>query len=87
MNFIHFHNSSTRNCDYYILLIMIGNAHKVSCHKLSLILEKEQGMYMFKTDCSGKMVAAYIKKLKKKYLMVSLFCQLVLPLSYLNLWY
>ena len=54
MNFMHFHNSSTRNCDHHILLIMTGTAHKESCHKLLLILVREQGL--IKTDCSGKMV-------------------------------
>ena len=29
MNFMHFYNSCTQNCDYHILLIMTGNAHKV----------------------------------------------------------
>ena len=59
---MHFHNSSTRNCDHHILLIMTGNAYKQSCHKLSLIRVREHGI--FKTDCSGKMVVAFtIKKL------------------------
>ena len=64
MNFMHFHNSSTRNCDHYILLIMAGNAHKESCHKLLLILVREHGLYIIKTACSRKMVVAFI--LKKK---------------------
>ena len=38
MNFMHFHNSHTRNRDHHILLIMTGNTHKESCHKLSLCL-------------------------------------------------
>ena len=38
MNFMHFHNSCTRNCDRHILLIMTGNAHKESCYKLLLTL-------------------------------------------------
>ena len=38
MSFMHFHNSCTRNCDHHILLIMIANSLKESCHKLSLIL-------------------------------------------------
>ena len=35
-----------------------------SCHKsLSLILVREQGLYIIKTDCSGEMVIAFtIKK-------------------------
>ena len=48
------------------------------------ILVREQGL--IKTDCSGKMVIAFTIK-EINYLMVSLFCQLVLPLSYLYLWY
>ena len=86
MNFMHFHNPSTRNCDHHILLIMTGNAHKQSCHKLSLILVGEQGLYIIKTDCSGKMVVAFTIK-EENYLTVNLFCQLVLLLSYLYLWY
>ena len=62
---------------------MTGNAHKESCHKLSLILVREQGL--IKADCSGKMVVAVTIK-EKNYLTVSLFCQLVLTLSYLYLW-
>ena len=76
-------HNSTRNCDYHILLIMTGNAHKESCHKLSLILVREEGL--IKTDGSGKMVVAFT--IKNNYLMVSLFRQLVLPFSYLYLWY
>ena len=34
--------------------IMTGNAHKESCHKLFLILVREQELYITKTDCSGK---------------------------------
>ena len=63
MNFMHFHNSCTRNCDHRILLIMTGNAHKESCQKTSLILVREQGL--IKIDCSGKMVVAFIIKEKK----------------------
>ena len=60
MNFMHFHYSSTRNCDHHILLIMTGNAHKESCHKLLLlILVREQRLYIIKTDCSGKMMVAF----------------------------
>ena len=80
MNFMHFHNSSTRNCDYHTLLIMTGNAHKESCHKVSLALVREQGLYIIETDRSGQMVVAFAIK-EKNYLMVSLFCQLVLPFS------
>ena len=61
MNFMQFHNSSTRNCDHHILLIITGNASKESCHKLSLIFVREQGL--IKIDCRGKMVVALtIKK-------------------------
>ena len=65
INFMHFHNSSTRNCDHHNLLIMTGNAHKESCHKLSLILVREQGLRLIKTDCSGEMVVAFTIKEKK----------------------
>ena len=78
MNFMHFHNSSTPNCDHHILLIMNGNAHKESCHKLWLIRVREKGLYIIKTDCSGKIVVAFTIK-EKNYSMVSLFCQSVLP--------
>ena len=61
MNFMHFHNSSTRNCDHHILLIKTGNAHKESCHKLSLVLVRGQGLYI-KTDCTGEMVVAFTIK-------------------------
>ena len=44
---------------------MTGNAHKESCHKLSLILVREQGLYIIKTDCSGKMVVNFTIKEKK----------------------
>ena len=64
MNFMHLDNSSTQNCDHHILLIMTGNAHKESCHKLSLILVREQGLYIIKTDCSGEMVVAFTIKEK-----------------------
>ena len=84
MNFVHFHNSCTRNCDHHILLIMTGNAHKESCNKLSLILVRKQGLYIIETDCSGEMVVAFTIK-EKNYLMVRLFYQLVLPFSYLYL--
>ena len=41
---------------------MTGYAHKESCHKLSSILVREQGL--INRDCSGKMVVAFtIKKL------------------------
>ena len=72
MNFMHFHNSSTRNCDDHTLLIMTGNAHKESCHKVSLILIREQGLYIIETDCSSQMVVAFAIK-EKNYLMVSYF--------------
>ena len=83
MNFMHFHNSCTQNCDYHVFLIMTGNAHKESCHKLSLILVRMQGLYIITTDCSGKTIL--LSQFKKKNLMVSLFCELVLPLFYLFL--
>ena len=43
---------------------MTGNAHKESCHKLLLILVREHGFYIIKTDCSGEMVVAFITKKK-----------------------
>ena len=82
MDFMHFHSSCTRNCDHHILLIMTGNAHKESCHKLLLILVREQGLSIIKTDCSGEMMVAFTIK-EKNSLMVSLFFDVVLPLSYL----
>ena len=52
---MNFYNSSTQNFDHHILVIMTGNAHKESCHKLSSsILVREQGLFIIKTDCSGK---------------------------------
>ena len=74
MNFMHLHNSPTRNCNYHFLLIMSGNAHKESCHELSLILVREQELYIIKTDGSGKMVVVFTIK-EKNNLMVSLFFQ------------
>ena len=71
MNFIHFHNSCTRNCDHHIFLVMAGNAHKESCHKLSLILVREKRLKI-KTGCSGKMVVAFTDT-EIYYLMVNLF--------------
>ena len=41
---------------------MTGNAHKESCHKLSFVLVREQGL--IKTDCSGKVVVAFTIKEK-----------------------
>ena len=41
---------------------MTGNAHKESCHKLSLILVREQGL--IKADCSGEMMVAFTIKEK-----------------------
>ena len=65
MNFMHFRNSCTRNCDHHILLITTGNSHKESCHKsISLILVREQGLYIIKTDCSDEMVVAFTIKEK-----------------------
>ena len=64
MNFMHFHNFSTQNCDHHILLIMTGNAYKESCHKLLLILVSKKGLYIIKTDCSGKMEVAFTIKEK-----------------------
>ena len=86
MNFMHFHNSSTWNCNHHILLIMTCNAHKESCHKLLLILVREKGLHIIKTDCSDKLLVAFTIK-EKNYLLVSLFFDVALPLSYLNFWY
>ena len=44
---------------------MTGNAHKESCHKLLLILMRKHGLYIIKTDDSGKMVIAFTIKVKK----------------------
>ena len=61
---MHFHNSSTRNYVHPILLIMTGNAHKESCHKLLLILVRRKELYMIKTNYSGEMMVPFtIKKL------------------------
>ena len=46
------------NCDHHILLIMTGNAHIESCHKLLLTLVREHVLYIINTDCSEKMVVA-----------------------------
>ena len=62
---MHFHNSCTQNCDHHILLIMIGNVHKESCHKLLLILVREQGLHIIQINCSGKMVVAFTIKEQK----------------------
>ena len=71
---MHFQNSCTRNCDHHIFLIITGNAHKQSCHKLWLILKREG----IETQ-SKLMVAFTITRIN--YLVVSLFCSMVLPLS------
>ena len=59
---------------------MTGNAHKESCHKLLLILAREKGLYIIKTDCSGKMVVAFTIK-EKINLLVSAFSDVAPPLS------
>ena len=64
INFMHFHNSCTRKSDHHILLIMTGNAHKESCHKLLLFLVREKGLYIIKTDYSDKMLVAFTIKEK-----------------------
>ena len=53
-----------------------------------LILVREKGLYIIKTDCSNKMVVAFTIK-EKNCLLVSLFSDVVLPLSNLliYLWY
>ena len=65
---------------------MTGNADKGPCSKLSLILVREHGLHISKTDCSGKMVVAFTIK-EKIYSVVSLFRDVVLPLSFLYLCY
>ena len=85
INFMHFHNSCTQNFDHHILLIMTGNAHKESCHKLLLILVREQGLYIIKTVCSGKMVVAFT--IKEKLFNGKPILPIGAPLSYLYLWY
>ena len=86
INFMHFHNSYTQNCDHHILLIMTSNAHKESCHKLSLCLSGRKDWNTIKTDGSGQMVVAFTIA-EINYLVVSLFWDVELPLSYLYLWY
>ena len=46
---------------------MTGNAHEESCHNLLLILVREQGLYIIKTDCSGKIMIAFEIKEKTIY--------------------
>ena len=75
-----FHKSCTHIRDHHIFLIMTGNAHKESCHKLSLILVREQGL--IKTDCSGEMVVAFTIT-EINYLVARLLFVVLLPLSYL----
>ena len=64
MNFMHFHHSSTPNCDHHILLTMTGDAHKGFCHKLLLIFVREYELYTIKTDRGGKMAVAFTIKEK-----------------------
>ena len=65
---------------------MTGNAHKESCHKLLFILVREEELKQSQNDDSGQMVVAFtITKIND--LAVSLFCDVVLHLSYLYLWY
>ena len=64
---------------------MTGNAHKESGHKLSLILVREKGLYINKTDCSGQMVIAFTIKQIKLFNGKPIFV-VVLPFSYLYLW-
>ena len=65
---------------------MTGNAHKESYHKLLLILVREKGLYLIKTDCSGKMVVAFTIIEKKLF-----NGNPILPMSAVaflfNLWY
>ena len=45
--------------------MMIDNAYKESCHNLfSSILVREHGLYVIKTNCSGKVVVAFTIKEK-----------------------
>ena len=83
---MHFHNSCTQNCDHH-LLIMTGNAHKESCHKLLLILilVMEEGLNTIQTDCNGEMVVAFT--ITEINLCVKQFCDVVPLLSDLYLWY
>ena len=84
---MHFQNSFTQNCDHHVLLIMTGNAHKDFCLKLLLILilVREKGLYILKLIVATKWWL--LSQLKKNYSLVSLFSDVVLPLSYLYLWY
>ena len=81
---MHFQNSCTRNCDHHILLIMTGNAHKESCLKLNINTCEKEGIVHIKTDCSDKMVVTFTIN-EKNYLLVSLFFDGVLLLSYFYL--
>ena len=87
MNFMDFHNSCTRNCDHHILLNLTGNTHKESCHKFIIVNTCERARIVHNQNLLQRrtMVAFTIKE--TNYLMVSLFCDVVLPLSYLYLWY
>ena len=62
---------------------MTGNANKGSCHKLSLILVREHGLYIIKTDCSGKMMVALT--IKKNLFNGKPILPIGAPLSYLYL--
>ena len=70
MNLMHFCNICTRNCDHHILLIMIGNAHRESCRKLSLILVREKGlkpgMWKRKHKLEAEAVEAVLSLWKRK---------------------
>ena len=76
MIFMHFQNSCTRNCDHHIILIMTGNAHKEFCHKLWLIL-KGEGI-----ETQSKLMVIDLTITQINYLVLCLFCDMVLPLSY-----
>ena len=54
---------------------MTGNAYKQSCHKLWLILKREG------IETQSKLMVAFTIT-RRNYLVVSLFCNMVLPLSY-----
>ena len=43
---------------------MTANAHKECCHKLLLILVRQKGLHIVKTDCSDKIVIAFTIKEK-----------------------
>ena len=69
----------------YIKIILKNHARSYfagrSYYRGNTVLVRQQGL--IKTDCSAKW---WLLSHLKNYIMVSLFCQFVLPFSYLYLW-